>query len=346
MGSLAQLLSGEFRQALVALSRSPGVNRISLKLQRRISSLPGAPQPETYNALPLPQADSLTDIFDPLGMPQAAIRMPLFETFFTHLSQHFPSVSLQRMNERFASGTMSNFLANCICALAARFTSQAKDLPTRACAPFIAKAQELFVPLLHLPSSDVTTGLIMLAWANFGQNSESGLWQYTGIAIRMAIDLGIHEVSEIYESPAHMIRSRLLFWTLFITDRFLAFSTGRPSSIPDEIIEVPLPEDSDFFPDPGRTFDGSDPGVVEPVPFVQLVKLMVICGRISNVLNGRRGRRRTLVDTTEPLPSILANLQEQLVQFYSDLPDSLKWSSDNFKHQHNRGHGVGVSTAT
>ncbi|EIW70119.1 hypothetical protein TREMEDRAFT_29634 [Tremella mesenterica DSM 1558] len=315
----------------------PGINRISLKLQRRQDTSSAAPQPGTDDTpLPSPPAQ---DLFDSSGLPHPHIYKPLFDLFFKHASQHFPSVSRQRMDERFETGTMSAFQACCICAIGARFSESAKEAPIDACAPFIAKAQELIIPLLHLPTYDVTTGLLLLSWANFGQNSESGLWQFSGMAARMSEDLGIHENSEIYESPAHVVRTRLLFWSLFVTDRIVAFATGRPASIREDIIEIPLPEDADFFPDPARNKPGDPQEQVEPVPYVQLVKLMIICGRISNVLNGRRGRARTLVNTPEPLAQQLAELQVRLVRFVSTLPESLKWSADNFKHQEARGHG-------
>jgi hypothetical protein len=114
---------------------------------------------------------------------------------------------------------------------------------------------------------------------------------------------------------------------MFIMDRIIAFALGRPASIPEDIVEIPLPEDADFFPDPARNIPGTNPmdEVVEPVPFVQLTKLMIICGRISNVLNGRRGRVRTLVSSAEPLVEQLAELQLRLVQFVSTLPDTLKY---------------------
>ncbi|WVQ95649.1 hypothetical protein IAU59_002747 [Kwoniella sp. CBS 9459] len=316
----------------------PGINRIGLRLQRRTDASPlAAPQSgeeESPSSVVAPSAD----LFDPTGMPHPHIWRPLFALFFKHMSQHFPSTSHQRMMERIETGTMSQFLACCICSLGARFSPGCKD-PNQAAAPFIAKAQQLVIPLLHLPTHDVATGLLYLAWGNYGQSSESGLWQYSGMAIRMVIDLGIHEVSELYESQAHMVRTRLLFWSLFITDRVVAFATGRPASIPEDIVEIPLPADEDFFPDPARNLPEHSPEEVEPVPFVQLVKLMIIVGRISNVLNGRRGRARTLVSTSEPLPELLAELQVRLVQFYSTLPESLRWSADNFKHQHDRGHG-------
>ncbi|WVQ79789.1 hypothetical protein IAT38_001889 [Cryptococcus sp. DSM 104549] len=318
---------------------APGVNRIALKLQRRNDASPLAAAPQPSDDEPPPGSTGPTpSLFDDTGMPHPHVWRPLFALFFKHMSQHFPSCSHQRMMERFETGTMSQFLACCICSLGARFSPDAGD-PAQAAAPFIAKAQELVTPLLHLPTYDVLTGLLYLAWANYGQNSESGLWQYSGMSIRMAIDLGAHEISEIHESEAHVVRNRLLFWSLFVTDRIVAFATGRPASFPEDVIEIPLTSDEDYFPDPARNLPDSPFEPVEPVPYVHLVKLMIICGRISNVLNGRRGRALTLASAPEPLTERLADLQLRLVTFYSSLPDSLKWSADTFKHQHGRGHG-------
>lgn len=116
--------------------------------------------------------------------------------------------------------------------------------------------------------------------------------------------------------------------------------TGRLPSFPEDIIEIPLPTDEDFFPDTARSnVPDAKYEPVEPVPFNYLVRLMVICGRIATVLNGQRGRPRTLARQTIA-PSALCHLQKELVQFYADLPESLKWGHETFKHQEARGHGV------
>ncbi|KAK7036707.1 hypothetical protein VNI00_011372 [Paramarasmius palmivorus] len=320
---------------------SPGINRISLKLQPRIQksnvsapmataqSKPGSPEPPDQ-------------MFDESGLPLPSVYIPLLDTFFRTMSRHFPSISRKRMEERLETGTMSAFLLNCICAISARFHPSGSNSPANACAPFITKAQELIIPLLHLPTTDVVTGLLLLAWANYGQNSDSGLnipvwplgWHLTSDYMKLVI-------SEIYESLAHVVRTRLLFWSLFITDRILAFSTGRPPSISEEIIEIPLPTDEDFFPDPARTNDPTALGEdVQPVPFQHLVRLLVLCGRIASVLNGRRGRVRTLIGPGAGTGTeVLSGLQAQLVQFYAELPEEMKWSVEAFKRQEARGHG-------
>lgn len=98
-----------------------------------------------------------------------------------------------------------------------------------------------------------------------------------------------------------------------------------------------------------------------PSPFVWVVKLMVICGRIayvhlhplsscpfgflpmlpsdfyaqldSNLLNGSRGRARTFVSPEAASTQELKSLQTELVGFYSRIPPSMVWSVDNFKNQ-------------
>ncbi|KDR72893.1 hypothetical protein GALMADRAFT_252220 [Galerina marginata CBS 339.88] len=319
----------------------PGINKISLKLQPRAH----VPVSDMSSPLPSSETPSVVDQpeyqFDDAGFPHPSIYGPLFHIFFSTLSGHFPSISRRRMDERLETGTMSAFLLNCICAISARFHPASSQSPMKASAPFITKAQELIIPLLHLPTTDCVTGLLLLAWANYGQNSESGLWQYSGMAIRMALDLGLHEISEIYESSAHVVRTRLLFWSLFITDRVVAFSAGRPPTILEEIIDIPLPMDVDFVPDPAQSsFSTNDISEMpQPTPFTHIVRLMVLCGRIANVLNGRRGRPSTLVGPSEPNTELLNALQTQLVQFYSQLPEPMKWSVDAFKHQEARNHG-------
>lgn len=247
---------------------------------------------------------------------------------------------------RCETDTMSAFLANCICALGARFATG--SLPAASSwahqtQPFIEQAQNLIIPLLHLPAYDTITGLHLLAWASYGLDSESGLWQFASMAYRMATDLGIHENSEIFETPAHVVRTRLLFWGLLVTDRIIAIGTGRRTTIPEHVIQIPLPEDEDMYPDPAKdTVENDlDALIVQPAPFVYFVRLMIICGRISDALN-RRSVTLTVADNAIVTPhSRLHEHQMALLQFVANLPLTLQWSSEALAYHIQRGHGVG-----
>lgn len=120
---------------------------------------------------------------------------------------------------------------------------------------------------------------------------------------------------------------------------------------------MPLEEEIPEGPRPPGT--ENDPPL--PSPFVWVVKLMVICGRIAyvqprlssfcpfdfllmllfdccllldrNLLNGSRGRARTFVSPEAASTQELKSLQTELVGFYSRIPPSMVWSVDNFKNQ-------------
>lgn len=193
------------------------------------------------------------------------------------------------------------------------------------------KCADLLVPLLRLPTTDGVTGLQLMAWCEYALNSESGFWSYTGLAIRMSEDLGFHkDTEEIFEDSGHYVRNKLLFWSLFVTDRLVSFATGRVCSMKEDVIELPLPTDEDMIPRP--TPEGTDT-TPRPSPFVALVKLMVICGRMSDVLNGNRGAPRTFMPSPPPhLREKITAVQDDLEAFYNNLPPALQWSAATYKH--------------
>ena len=90
---------------------SPGINRISLKLQPRPSPAASAPVPTGQDTLPNPPWPE--QLFDENSMPLPSVHRPLLDTFFRTMSQHFPSISRKRMDERLETGTMSAFFMNC-----------------------------------------------------------------------------------------------------------------------------------------------------------------------------------------------------------------------------------------
>lgn len=152
-------------------------------------------------------------------MPLLAVRVPLFESFYHHLSCLFPAISRRRMNERFESQTMSQFLANGICSIGsiAHGSGHAGVVSNVQPKVFLDKTLSYVLPHTELPTTEAVSALMLLAWAAYGDGNESGLWQFTGMAIRMGLDIGLHQASEIYDSAGHLRRARLLFWWCGVT---------------------------------------------------------------------------------------------------------------------------------
>ncbi|EIM87625.1 uncharacterized protein STEHIDRAFT_168323 [Stereum hirsutum FP-91666 SS1] len=320
----------------------PGFNRIVIKL--RSSAIPPLP---VSGSLPSPHSPSSSNFNDingharilnnndpsaPSGPVLASepLDHSLVDVFFENFAQHFPFVKRERVNERLADGSMSAFLLNAMNAVAARFATA----PARKPQEYIDAAWTLAMPLMRLPSRDIAAGLLLLSWAEFGENSESGLWNFAGLGMRMAIDLGLHKTTE--DVDGDVCDGNLLFWSLYIMDRLLSLGTGRTVTITDDIIEVPLPAESELAP---ALNDGNETLPALPNPFCRVVCLFTICGRVSNILNGRRGHPRTLVGASSSGAEELQQLQNNLVSFLQSLPEPLKWSVDNFKRYAHHKHG-------
>ncbi|CAI7567354.1 unnamed protein product [Penicillium bialowiezense] len=70
-------------------------------------------------------------------------------------------------------------------------------------------------------------------------------WQWTGMAIRLGIQLHLHE-DGTYRSFTHPGRLRRIWWYLFINDTLQTACCGRPGMFPLKETTVPLPEKTDF----------------------------------------------------------------------------------------------------
>ncbi|KAF8891156.1 fungal-specific transcription factor domain-containing protein [Mucidula mucida] len=296
----------------------PGFNRIVIKLRSSTAASPASSPGSRINGT---DACSEPDLEDISNLPPD---YSLIDTFFFYFGQHFPFLRRKKIEERIQSETMSAFLLLAMNALAVRFAPHSK----RKASQYISAAWTLVPPLLRLPSVDVVGGLLLLSWAEFGENSESGLWNFAGLAIRMALDLGLHTGELDSEtSDDEVCEGKLLFWCLFLHDRVLAFGTGRSVTIAEDLIELPLPTDSDLA-------DSSSASPNLLAPFVQVIRLFALAGRIADIMNGSRGCPRTLV--TKPVvhsPETLQSLENQLVAFLEQLPAELHWSVENFRVQ-------------
>ncbi|KAL5359036.1 fungal-specific transcription factor domain-containing protein [Aspergillus floccosus] len=134
----------------------------------------------------------------------------------------------------------SEFLLNAVFACSSKF-SERPDVRTDPRRPetagkrFFERCDQIIAEESLLTRSSIPTiaGLIMLgstfnAW---GQTSKG--WLYTGFALRMVYDLGLHlDCKEIAGSSAEDIEvRRRVFWAAFICDKLQSLYLGRPFTI-------------------------------------------------------------------------------------------------------------------
>ncbi len=172
----------------------PGLRRLSVMVENRQQE--GVP-PSEEEAPEWESAASLVDtaspssalshesrIFDKASrIPHPDMVPQILETFFQHFGGHFPFLNPEILGGHVRSGEASSFLLNAIAALTIRFCSfegplahlqEKYEHPWQRGTPFLKKAKEQLVPLLNIPAPEVVAGLLILAWAEFGDNNETG----------------------------------------------------------------------------------------------------------------------------------------------------------------------------
>jgi proline utilization trans-activator len=97
-------------------------------------------------------------------------------------------------------------------------------------------------------------GLISPYFQNL--NRKDAAFLYIGLAMRMAISLGLHqEVADPTMSTTEREQRRRAWWSVYSMDRIISVKSGNPISIHDEDIDVALPspiDDFDVNPSPPR----------------------------------------------------------------------------------------------
>lgn len=157
-------------------------------------------------------------------LPRPEIKSELFDVFFCRLSSVFPFLNRrivdQLDNLELPTSVDAPMLVNSICAVAARcdvpFTPafvcpahhaihsfsespvikgpDTSRSPGLYGVPFADKAKSMLIPMLGYPSTRTVQSLLLLSWHEFGLNNDGSFWSFSGMALRMAQDLGLHLV--------------------------------------------------------------------------------------------------------------------------------------------------------
>lgn len=299
------------------------------------------PDARTPQALPF---------YDNSSMPPSELITHLCDTFFVHLACNYPFLQRDRFLKDLEEKQVDAILVDAVCALAARFSThhllvqQTRDGQvvnhSEQGSAFAQRAKLALIDTYATPSVAAVQAALLLAYNEFGESRDSGLWMYLGIAIRMAQDLGLHKLDGLrYEgrdgsSPRFsrddkhadrtFSRSDLqdqdhdtaaeqraaecervdTLWAVFFLDRVVSSGTGRRSTLQDDDIELSFPP-----------LDLLDPKTGWPSPFPALIRIVCLYGRVADLLNSIKEPS----DITSDTPQQLADMEARVTNFYQGL---------------------------
>lgn len=99
-------------------------------------------------------------------------------------------------------------------------------------------------------SLEVLQSLLLLSLYSTMRPTNPGVWYTLGTALRLTVDLGLHNES-IHGTSSLKLDSftkdkrRRLFWCVYSLDRQICFYLSRPVGIPEESIDTPFPSELD-----------------------------------------------------------------------------------------------------
>ncbi|KAF1347555.1 fungal-specific transcription factor domain-containing protein [Delphinella strobiligena] len=365
----------------------PGFKQMLVKVNHHDNGVPSNPSTDdspsmlrnssVLSSAPLPaDVPSTLPFYDTSSMPPSELITHLCNTFFTHLGCNFPFLQRDRFLKDIEEKEVDAILVDAVCALAARFSTHqlltqqngdgGKTLPSEYGSVFAQHAKEALIHTFATPNVAAVQATLLLAYNDFGEAKDSGLWMYLGIAIRLAQDLGLQKLDGLrYEgrygpTPIMVKRDQ--------NSHYVEAETKRRQET------VPLTSEKDveeqraverervdtfwvvFFLDrvvssgTGRrstlrdkdielsfpSHDTTDPKTGWPSPFPALIRIIHLYGRVTDLLNGIKESS----DITEDVSRKLADMEARVTNFYQGLSIKLHFQAMNFHHHVKAGEGT------
>ncbi|KAL6824577.1 fungal-specific transcription factor domain-containing protein [Trichoderma sp. SZMC 28015] len=308
--------------------------------------------------------------YDPnSSAPVPPLIIQLVTTFFIHVGCNYPFISKEKFLRHVKEKRVESMLVDAVCAIAARFsdhpilTGGNDKMPrTERGQVFAQRARQATVDTFPCPSVGAVQACLLMAYESFGANQDSALWMYLGLAIRMAIDLGLqkcvgiqyqgekdpfytrhrsrvndddHESPETHnvegigalslEEQKEVEQERIdTFWSVFILDRVISSGTGRPVTIRDGDYELAFPESN------------KDLATGWPNPFPVFLKIINLYGQVCDVLNNLHDAQ----DLTQDKWDQLSEMEHRLTRMYKHWDPRLQFNVSNFKTYLGMGQGT------
>ncbi|KAG2236790.1 hypothetical protein INT48_006974 [Thamnidium elegans] len=214
-------------------------------------------------------------------------------------------------------------------------------------------SERLFENLITFVKGKYTPCISTVQALVIGQNHRASLDEKmaSGWLLNSAVSahLGLHRSSECWDIPDSEKETRKrVWWSVYIMDKWSAASTGRPQTIFDEDCDESYPKESadwdevmdinhdNGYPSLDKTVAQKAKNENIPIyqPFVQLVKLSEILGRILQGLYTPLAKKHSEKHGSD---AIVTYLDNALSEWRAALPPALQISSINVKRLDSHG---------
>jgi hypothetical protein len=362
--------------------KSPSLNNsgngTDIRAPSRYNSTPATIDSETRTPIVLP-------FYDNSAMPPSELITHLGNTFFVHLGCNYPFLQRERFLRDLEEKQVDAILVDAVCALAARFSTHelltqqrnidgTKFAPAEYGSAFGMRAKTALTNTFSVPSVAAAQAALLLAYNEFGESRDSGLWMYLGIAIRLAQDLGMQNLQGLKykgrEGPTpRQVKSQSMCESGYSEPR----EPRKEESSVDSDLDAPgtlvdLEEHQAVEQERVDTFwaiflldrvvssgtgrrstlrdkdievafpplSGTLPKSDWPQPFPALIRIVHLYGRVADLLNSIKEPSDVNAETSKRL----ASMESQVTNFYQGLSTRLHFDAMNFQYYMKAGEGT------
>ncbi|KAH9937305.1 fungal-specific transcription factor domain-containing protein [Fomitopsis serialis] len=206
---------------------------------------------------------------------------------------------------------------------------------SNAGAKWAAGAREIINSVFQCSRPSTVQALLLIGIREFGLGSMEQGWLLTGMALRMAVDLGLNRNSDkwIYKgkdlfSPVEKQIRKQIWWSACVTDKLSAMWMGRPVTFRANDYTTLLPEvhPEDAYevwqPSPPNAFGPR----FSPRPAMTMRSFHTQC-ELSVIITDIMNQIYPVSTTPESLPrrQLLQRLEERLHKWQINLPEELRY---------------------
>ncbi|KAH7115887.1 fungal-specific transcription factor domain-containing protein [Dendryphion nanum] len=227
----------------------------------------------------------------------------------------------------------SNFLHMCILAEGYRYADKNRlDIKKLGCSgadssTFHTKAKKMAELELVKPGGVPSLqAFFLLGDLEVGIGRDDTGWMFAGMAFRLLFDVGLHvDPCELRLTDREVQIRHMVLWACIMNDVYWAVYLGRPTMLkPNDIAPACLNKDFDrLIQSQMRTYAYEK--TIETRVYEALLQLMDLLEPLCET--------RDLRKNLKPADAYfkIATLDRRLNNWYSDLPERLRWTDDNIK---------------
>ncbi|KAL3257378.1 hypothetical protein ABHI18_006898 [Aspergillus niger] len=278
-------------------------------------------------------------------LPSDAVGIRLLNAYFKDMHTRLPFLDRSELMQLHATvqkpqsdvtSEAARFKLFMVYAIGAAILQMTETYDSTPPSAFVATALQLEPSLGESQSYTNLEALMLLVLYHMRTSSATRVWYLIGLAMRICIDLGLHRESQYRRMRPYegQVRRRL-FWSVYLVERYVAWSLGRPFSVPEDEIDVHAPADLDDSCTSDQLIEEALRNSVAPREpargrslrrFIALTRLQRIMSQIHTRIYRTDKSTATLVPETTPLMAALEEFERSLPQMAPD--------EDDFVHMH------------